>query len=97
MAATVLVVDDERKIRELVGDYLRREGCRVFDAASGEEALAVTRRQRPDLIVLDLGLPDVDGAELSRLLRAESAVPIVTRAWREQARPEQLPPDGKDA
>lgn len=77
VAATVLVVDDERKIRELVGDYLRREGYRVFDAASGEEALAVTRRQHPDLIVLDLGLPDVDGAELTRLLRAESAVPIV--------------------
>lgn len=52
MLATVLVVDDEPTIRELVGDYLRRDGYGVLDAGTGEQALAVARRQRPDLSCL---------------------------------------------
>ena len=74
---TVLVVDDEPKIRELVGAYLRREGYHVLLADSGLAALQLAERLRPDLLVLDLGLPDVPGEELMRLLRRFSEVPVI--------------------
>ena len=75
--STVLVVDDEPKITRLVGDYLDRAGLRVVQAATGSDALDRARAERPDLIVLDLGLPDLDGLDVLRRLRAESSVPIV--------------------
>lgn len=74
---TVLVVDDEAKIRELVGAYLRREGHHVLLADSGLAALQLAERLRPDLLVLDLGLPDLPGEELLRLLRRFSEVPVI--------------------
>jgi len=77
VVATVLVVEDERKIRELVGDFLRNDGYTVLDAATGHDALAIAREQHLDLIVLDLDLPDMDGTELTRQLREHNAVPIV--------------------
>ena len=74
---SVLVVDDEWKIRDLVRSYLERAGFVVVEAETGEQALATARRARPDAIVLDLMLPDLPGEEVARSLREVSDVPIV--------------------
>ena len=77
---TVLVVEDEEDIRELVSYHLLKEGYQVAGVASGEEALATATAQPPDLILLDLMLPDLDGLTVCQRLRAEprtKAVPIV--------------------
>ena len=74
---TVLVVEDELKIARVVRDYLTDAGYDVVVTASGEAALASARGHRPDLVVLDLGLPGVDGLDVARELRATSHVPIV--------------------
>jgi DNA-binding response OmpR family regulator len=76
-AGTVLVVDDEPKIRETVRAYLDREGYHVLVAGTGEAALDLIRRLAPDLVVLDLGLPDLPGEEVVRLARRSSDVPVV--------------------
>ena len=76
-ASTVLVVEDERKLRDLVRGYLEREGLGVLTTGSGAEAIALARESAPDLLVLDLGLPDVPGEEVAREVRAFSAVPIL--------------------
>jgi DNA-binding response OmpR family regulator len=73
----VLVVDDDTKTVELVKLYLNRDGYKVITAYDGKEALRIAREQRPDLIVLDLMLPGIDGLEICRTLRAESDVPII--------------------
>jgi two-component system, OmpR family, alkaline phosphatase synthesis response regulator PhoP len=77
MAQTILVVDDEARIVKLVRDYLERAGLNVLSARDGETALAVARREQPDLIILDLMLPGVDGLDVCRRLRQESGVPII--------------------
>lgn len=77
MTTTVLVVDDEKKLRNLLRDYLEREGYAVLEAADGQMALDVARAARPDLVVLDLGLPGLPGDEVARLLRRDSDLPIV--------------------
>lgn len=77
MNRTILVVDDDKKIVQLVSLYLRKEGYRVLPAFDGQEALEIARSQQPDLIVLDLFLPELDGADVCRLLRADSRVPII--------------------
>jgi DNA-binding response OmpR family regulator len=77
MAATVLLVEDERKLRELVRSYLERAGLTVLSTGSGAEALTLAARTTPDLVVLDLGLPDVPGQAVARELRASSGVPIL--------------------
>jgi two-component system, OmpR family, alkaline phosphatase synthesis response regulator PhoP len=74
---TILVVDDEPKIVQLVRDYLERAGFRVLTAPSGKTALAMTHTEKPDLIVLDLGLPEMDGLDVTRSLRRDSNVPII--------------------
>jgi DNA-binding response OmpR family regulator len=74
---TVLVVDDAPDIVRLVRDYLEHAGFAVLTATNGPDALRVARSQRPDLVVLDLGLPGRDGLDVTRDLRRESAVPIV--------------------
>jgi DNA-binding response OmpR family regulator len=74
---TVLVVDDEPKIVEVVGDYLRNAGFSVTTAADGEGAVALARARPPDLVVLDLGLPGLDGLDVARELRRASQVPII--------------------
>src|ERR1043165_4280567 len=74
---TVLVVDDERQIAEIARDYLRHAGYAVITAADGASALAMARAQRPDLIVLDLALPRVDGLDVAKTLRRDSNVPII--------------------
>jgi DNA-binding response OmpR family regulator len=73
----VLVVDDEPAIVEIVRDYLADAGFRVSTAHSGDEALRHVRSIQPDLIVLDLGLPDVDGLDVARTIRQSSRVPII--------------------
>jgi DNA-binding response OmpR family regulator len=75
--ATVLVVDDERKIRDLVRSYLELEGYSVLVADTGERALEAASRSDPDLVVLDLGLPDLPGEEVARTLRTGSNVAII--------------------
>ena len=77
MARTILVVDDETTLRETLVDALEAEGFRVVSAADGREALAVFRAERPDLVLLDLMLPELSGIEVCRIIRAESGVPIV--------------------
>jgi len=77
MSSLILVVDDEPKIVRLARDYLEKNGFRVVTAADGPSALAMARRERPDLIVLDLLLPGMDGREVCRILRRESDVPII--------------------
>lgn len=74
---TVLVVDDEVKILQLARDYLEHAGFTVLTASSGKTALAIARTEKPNLIVLDLGLPDLDGLDVTRALRKESNVPII--------------------
>ena len=73
----VLVVDDDVKTVELVKLYLNRDGYRVFTAYDGVEALRLARESHPDLIVLDLMLPGIDGLQVCRTLRNESDVPII--------------------
>jgi len=77
MAATVLVVEDERKLRDFIRSYLERAGFTVLSTGSGAEALTLAADAAPDLVVLDLGLPDVPGETVAAELRAMSAVPIV--------------------
>ena len=74
---SVLVVDDEPKIVEVVGDYLRSAGFSVATAADGDGAVASARARPPDLVVLDLGLPGLDGLDVARELRRASPVPII--------------------
>jgi DNA-binding response OmpR family regulator len=77
VAQTILVVDDEARIVKLVRDYLERAGFEVLTARDGETALQLARREQPDLIILDLMLPGMDGLDVCRLLRQESSVPII--------------------
>jgi two-component system, OmpR family, alkaline phosphatase synthesis response regulator PhoP len=73
----ILVVDDERQIAEICRDYLERAGFKVVIAGDGGEALALARSTPPDLVVLDLGLPKMDGLDVTRTLRRHSNVPII--------------------
>jgi two-component system KDP operon response regulator KdpE len=78
----ILVVDDEPPIRRLLRNTLTVQDYRVVEAATGKEALDVARREKPDLVILDLGLPDVDGMEVIGTLRAKSQVPIIVLSSR---------------
>lgn len=73
----ILVVDDEPKIVQLARDYLEHAGYQVVAARDGKTALETYRTRKPDLIVLDLGLPHMDGLDVTRVLRKESNVPII--------------------
>jgi len=80
---TVLVVDDEPKIVQLARDYLEHAGFAVLTAGDGPSALQSARVRRPDLIVLDLGLPGLDGLEVMRSIRASGSTPIVVLTARD--------------
>lgn len=77
MPALILVVDDEPKVARLARDYLEKNGFGVITAADGQSALTLARREKPDLVILDLMLPNIDGREVCRILRRESDVPII--------------------
>src|SRR5262245_45345647 len=74
---TILVVDDEPRIAEIARDYLERAGLRVLVDGTGPDALAAARRRSPDLVGIDLGLPHLDGMDVTRALRKQSNVPII--------------------
>jgi len=74
---TILIVDDEPKIVQFARDYLEHAGFSVLSAYNGKTALAIVRSAIPDLVVLDLGLPDVDGLDVTRALRKDANVPII--------------------
>ena len=75
--ATVLVIEDERKLRDLLRSYLERDGFGVLSAGTGADGLSLATTAAPDLVVLDLGLPDIAGETIAIELRRASAVPIV--------------------
>ena len=77
MSKTILVIDDEPRIAEICRDYLSAAGVEVLTAGAGRQGLALARKAKPDLVVLDLMLPELDGLDVCRELRRESAVPIV--------------------
>ncbi len=77
MNERILVVDDEPKIVKLARDYLERSGYVVLTAGDGRTALSIARSEKPDLVVLDLNLPELDGLDVCRSLRRESDVPII--------------------
>src|SRR5258708_14958338 len=74
---TILVVDDELNIADLIELYLTREGFRVVKAATGEAGVRAVAEHRPRLVVLDVGLPDIDGLEVCRRLRRTSSIPVI--------------------
>ncbi len=77
MPKTLLVVDDKPELRLLLQDYLSQEGYRVLTAANGQQALAIARRERPDLIILDLMMPEMDGYTFLRVYGQEATTPII--------------------
>lgn len=82
--ARVLLVDDEREIRRCLRACLANQGYRLYEAATGEEALQAVPTVRPDLIILDLGLPDVDGIDVTRSLREWTHTPILILSVRDR-------------
>src|SRR5690242_19668301 len=84
MAGTVLLVEDEPSVGELVRTYLTRDGYRVLWVRSGEDALVELDRHRIRMIVLDIGLPGMDGFDVCRAVRARSLVPIVMLTARDE-------------
>ena len=74
---TILVVDDEKRLVSLVESYLTQEGYRVVTAYNGKEALSVAQKEKPDLVVLDVMMPEMDGYEFMRRHRAENDSPII--------------------
>ncbi len=79
----VLVVDDESSIRKYLRAALGGQGFNVYEASNGEEALSAVLANRPDIVILDLGLPDIDGIEVTRRLREWSQIPIIILSVRE--------------
>jgi DNA-binding response OmpR family regulator len=77
MAKTILVVDDEQRLVSVVKAYLEQEGFRVVTASNGREAIHVARQEKPDLIILDIMMPDMDGYEFLRVHRKEKETPII--------------------
>lgn len=80
----VLVVDDDENVVRLISLYLKREGYSVLEAQDGESAVRMHRRHRPDLVVLDIMLPGIDGWEVCRLLREEYGTPIIMLTARDE-------------
>jgi DNA-binding response OmpR family regulator len=77
MSQLILVVDDEPKVAHLTRDFLEKNGFRVLITPDGQSALMIARREKPDLIILDLMLPEINGRDVCRILRRESDVPII--------------------
>ncbi|CAN5537591.1 response regulator transcription factor [soil metagenome] len=77
MTQTILVVDDEAKLRDMIRVYLEQDGYRVVEASNGREALYVARYEKPDLIILDLMMPELSGYEFMRLFSKEAETPVI--------------------
>src|SRR5215211_3012591 len=77
MSRKILIVDDDRKTVDLLRLYLEKDGYQVLAAHDGRQALDLARQRRPDLILLDLMLPAIEGLDVCRILRAESNIPII--------------------
>lgn len=77
MSRTILIADDESHIRDTVRAYLQEAGFQVLTAQNGREAVFVTRHEKPDVVILDVMMPELDGWEAARLIRRESDVPII--------------------
>ena len=77
MNRRILIVDDDKKTVDLIRMYLEKDGYRVLTANDGQQALLAARHKRPNLVILDLMLPTVDGLDVCRILRSESKVPII--------------------
>jgi DNA-binding response OmpR family regulator len=77
MVSTILIVEDETRLAEILEDYLKRDGFRTERAKDGQRGLELWRAARPDLILLDVMMPILDGFEVARRVRAESSVPII--------------------
>ncbi|HXY99358.1 MAG TPA: response regulator [Stellaceae bacterium] len=84
--ATILVVDDEPPIRRLLRTSLLAQGYDVVEAEDGATALAAIEREKPDLVILDLGLPDIGGIEVIRSLRQRSTLPVIVLSVRDDER-----------
>lgn len=84
MSARILVVDDERRIVDIVRAYLERDGYKVLVAYDGKSGLESARREHPDLIILDLMLPEISGWDVCRALRKESDIPIIMLTARDE-------------
>ena len=84
--ATILVVDDEPPIRRLLRTSLTAQGYDVLEATGGQEAIDAAEREKPDLVILDLGLPDLGGIEVIRVLRQRSSLPIIVLSVRDDER-----------
>lgn len=80
----ILIVDDERSIRRLLTTSLSAHGFSVFESATGKDALLASAEHRPDVILLDLGLPDIDGVEVTRRIREWTNIPIIILSVRDQ-------------
>jgi two-component system KDP operon response regulator KdpE len=83
-ATVALVIDDEPQIRRLLRVTLEANGYRVFDAATGQEGIAQAAQRRPDVVLLDLGLPDLDGVQVLKRLREWSRVPVIILSVRDR-------------
>ena len=83
-AAVALVIDDEPQIRRLLRVTLEASGYRVFDAAIGQDGLVQAAQRRPDVILLDLGLPDLEGAEVLKRLREWTQAPVIILSVRDR-------------
>src|SRR5712675_2041773 len=83
-AATALVIDDEPQMRRLLRVTLEANGYRVFDAATGKDGVAQAAQRRPDVVLLDLGLPDLEGLEVLKRLREWSRVPVIILSVRDR-------------
>ncbi len=83
---TILIIEDEPAIRRLLRTTLNAQGYQVGEAATGAEGLAAIASQAPDLVMLDLGLPDIDGLEIIRRLRSDSSVPLIVLTARSDER-----------
>lgn len=80
----VLIIDDERAIRRFLSTVLQAHDYATFEAGSGEDGLAAVTRHRPDVVILDLGLPGIDGIEVTRRLREWTTIPIIVLSVRDQ-------------
>ncbi len=84
MMKTILVVDDAASVRRLLQEYLGEQGFRVLTAVNGREAIYAARQERPDLVMLDLMMPEMDGYEFLKLYRQESRTPVIVITAREE-------------